>query len=68
MEKGLIENALKYFFTFFLKLEDDLKEKDQIGTSSNGKESKFISSNSIWPQAFVPRAVSSAQNFGIRFK
>ena len=67
MEKGLIENTLKYFFTFFLKLEDDLKEKDLIGTSSNGKESKLISCNSIWLQALVPCAVSSAQNFGVRF-
>ena len=64
MEKGLIENALKYFFTFLLKLEDDLKEKDLIKTSSNGKESKLLSSNSIWPQALVPCAVGSAQNFG----
>ena len=47
MGKGLIENALKYFFTFFLKLEDDLKEKDLIGTSSNGKDSKVQSSNLI---------------------
>ena len=37
MEKGLIENALKYSFTFLPKLEDDLKEKDLIGTSSNRK-------------------------------
>ena len=66
MEKGQIENALKYFFKFFLKLED-LKEKDLIGTSSNGKESKLLSSNSIWPQALVPCAASSAQNFGARF-
>ena len=67
MEKGLIENALKYFFTFLLKLEDDLKEKDLIKTSSNGKESKLLSSNSIWPQALVLCVASSAQNFGVRF-
>ena len=67
MEKGLIENALKYFFTFFLKLEDDLKERDLIGISSNGKESKLLSSDSIWPQALVPCAASSAQNFGVSF-
>ena len=64
MEKGPIENALKYFFTFSLKLEDDLKEKDLIGTSPNEKEYKLLSFNSIWPQALVPCAVSSAQNFG----
>ena len=56
MEKGLIENTLKYFFTFSLKLEDGLKDKDIIGRSSNGKESKLLSSNSIWPQALVPCA------------
>ena len=47
MEKGLIENALKYFFTFCLKVEEALKEKDLIGTSSNGKDSKVQSSNLI---------------------
>ena len=47
MEKGLIEIALKYIFTFFLKLEEELKEKDLIGTSSNGKDSKVQSSNLI---------------------
>ena len=65
MEKDPMENALKYVFTFFLNLEDDLKEKDLIGTSSNGKESKLLSSNSIWPQALVPCAASSAQKFGV---
>ena len=42
MEKALIENALKYFFTIFLKMEDDLKEKDLFGTSSNGKETILL--------------------------
>ena len=42
MEKDLIENALKCFFTFPLKLEEDLKEKDLIRTSSNGKDYKII--------------------------
>ena len=64
MEKGLMENALIFFY-IFLNLEDDLKEKDLIGTSSNGKESKLLSSNSIWPQALVPCAASSAQKFGV---
>ena len=41
MEKGLIEIALKYIFTFFLKLEEELKEKDLIGTSSNGKKLNY---------------------------
>ena len=45
MENSLMENALKYFFTFCLKVEEALKEKDLIGTSSNGKESKVQSSN-----------------------
>ena len=45
MENSLMENALKYFFTFCLKLEEALKEKDLIGTSSNGKDSKVQSSN-----------------------
>ena len=67
MENSLMENALKYFFTFCLKLEQALKEKDLIGTSSNGKESKLLSSNSIRPQAIVPCAASNAQNFGVRF-
>ena len=47
MEKGLIENALKCFFTFPLKLEEDLKEKDLIRTSSNGKDYKVLNSNLI---------------------
>ena len=47
MENSLMENALKYFCTFCLKLEEALKEKDLIGTSSNGKDSKVQSSNLI---------------------
>ena len=56
MENSLMENALKYFFTFCLKLEEALKEKDLIGTSSNGKDSKVQSSNLITFR-LIPRCV-----------
>ena len=42
-----MENDLRYFFTYSPKLEEALKEKHLIGTSSNGKDYKVQSSDLI---------------------